>query len=168
MPWIFAHGSVMFRPDLEPKSVVWGRVIGWERRFGHPSVRNWGTPSAPAPTCCLIDGAEVAGRLVLVGSEDVEALIAREASQPIEVRAQGPHGPVAALTWPMTADWGELSSEQLAARAEASTDVGGGPSGDAIAYLVGVAASLASGPGLDPATLAYLTACRTRGLLPDS
>jgi len=162
--WVFGHGSLMFRPGFDSADVRWGRVDGLERRFGHPSIRNWGTPAAPAPTCCLIPGSSVDGLVFRLGSAAdaiLERIRLRESGTPavVEVSVEGRR--IRAFTWTMDGRWAGSSPDALARHASVNVARGGGPSGDAADYLRGVAGALEEGPGLDPATAAYAAAFRT-------
>ena len=162
MTWIFGHGSLMFRPGFAVDAARWGRVNGLERRYGHPSVRNWGSEHAPAPTACLVPGDGVDGLLLGCrppgGTRVVDLLRRREAGEPTEVPVRTEDGTVIALTWPMRPSWAALAPADLARRARENERAGGGPSGTAIDYVLGVAGSLAAGPGVDRTTAAYLAA----------
>lgn len=150
----------MFSPGFAARVAVPGRVAGWERRFGHPSVRNWGVPDAPAPTSCLVPGEMVDGVVYGVDGEwagTVErGLVIREAAEPIEVEVVVDGGVVPALTWPMGTAWADLGPEALAEKAARNVAAGGGPSGDALEYLVGVARALDGRH--DPVVSRYLAA----------
>jgi cation transport regulator ChaC len=160
MRWFFAHGSVMFAPAFEAAIQAPGRVVGWERRYGHPSVRNWGTPRAPAPTCCLIPGEAVDGVVFGVPAERAQVvehtLRSREALDPISLVVETASGAVEALTWPMGTEWAHLDPDELASHARRNVTAGGGPAGHAVDYVRGVAQLLAD--HVDRITLEYLAA----------
>lgn len=160
MRWFFAHGSLMFDRPVRPDRTAWATVDGWERRFGHPSVRRWGSVEAPAPTCCLVPGGSVTGVLLAFedGSTALEAFRSREASEPIEVRATLGHERIIASTWPMSSVWADRDPTALAESALRNRMAGGGPAGDAVDYLAGVVRALESATGLDAATEAYRAA----------
>ena len=153
----------MFSPGFDVLDRAWARLSGYERRFWHPSVRNWGTDDAPAPTCCLVPGPSVDGVAYLVEPATVAWINRREAMEPIavEIDAGGRH--LAALTWTMRRTWEGATAAELADHAIRNRAAGGGPSGDAVDYVAGVAAALRDGPGTDRATSEYLEALDARG-----
>lgn len=146
--WVFAHGSLMFDPGFEPQTVLPGRAWGWERRFGQPSVRNWGTAAAPAPTSSLSRGAHCDGLLLALpvgeGGSVLASLVDREANEPVTLSVTSEFGDVAAFTWLMSDSWATLSVEELARRGAANVQAGGGPRGDAWAYASGVRDALSA------------------------
>ncbi len=158
--WVFGHGSVMFRPGFAHAARVKATVPGWERRFGQPSIRNWGSPGAPAPTCSLVPGEEVVGVAFGVEPQDLPtvlgALLEREAQDPIEVRMDVDGVAFDAFTWPMSSAWAHLDPEQLAQAALENVSAGGGPAGHAIDYLRGVAGALDQIGAVDRLTGAYV------------
>lgn len=161
MPWVFAHGSLMFHhtPAAGP---VPARVEGMRRAFGHPSVRNWGIPAAPAPTCCLLEGGAVEGLAFEVSEDTVEAVRWREASEPIRVEVRLPDGVAEALTWRMGTAWADEPPEELARLGAANVAAGGGPFGDALDYVVGVCRALSSHGLGDPEAERYQRLLRRR------
>jgi len=156
----------MFAPGFEPLDRAWARLAGYERRYWHPSVRNWGTEAAPAPTCCLVPGDGVDGIAFAVDEPTIRAIDRREAMTPIVVTVEIAGREVPALTWPMRASWRGTGAGELAERATRNREAGGGPSGDAIDYVTGVAGALAAGPGTDAVTGRYLEALGARGTFP--
>jgi cation transport protein ChaC len=142
LSWVFAHGSLMFDAGFEPAHVLSGRAWGWERRFGQPSVRNWGTTDTPAPTSSLSRGSHCDGLLLGLpnghSGSILASLVEREANQPISLSVSTEFGDVTAFTWLMSDTWAELGVEQLAVRGVANIQAGGGPSGDAWRYAAGV------------------------------
>ena len=147
LTWFFAHGSLMFSPGFRPEVALPARALGWERRFGQPSVRNWGRPGTPAPTCSLAPGEGCGGVALGVagpaGADVMRSLVVREASDPMTVTVQLELGDVTAFTWRMGADWNAATTDELVEAAVRNIDAGGGPSGDAWDYVEGVAAALA-------------------------
>lgn len=146
LTWVFAHGSLMFRPGFEYTDRRAARILGYARRFGQPSVRNWGRPEHPAPTCSLVPGRAVDG--VAFGiTEDrraaiLKALRSREDREPTEVRAQIDGHAARVLTWTMSNPWAGHSVAELVSAAVLNIRRGGGPFGDAWNYLDGVRRSL--------------------------
>lgn len=153
---VFAHGSLVFhRADLDgPASAA--RLEGWSRVFGHPSVRNWGRPDWPAPTSCLVPGGSVDGMLYEVPDPDgtvLAGLRRREAADPIAVTIRLAGRPLPALTWRMSDTWASREVPELVAAAAHNVRAGGGPFGDAWAYVDGIVRAL--GPVRDPHLAAY-------------
>lgn len=146
--WVFAHGSLMFDSGFETETVLPGRAWGWERRFGQPSVRNWGTKATPAPTCSLSRGSHCDGLLLGLptarAGSILASLVQREANQPITVTVSSAFGDVSAFTWLMSDAWASLGVDELARHAMANVSAGGGPRGDAWRYASGVSGALAS------------------------
>lgn len=176
LDWVFAHGSLMFDPGFEPAAVIPGRARGWQRRFGQPSVRNWGTADAPAPTSSLSPGSHCDGLLLGLPTGRREStlvsLVQREANDPVALTVASEFGDIPALTWLMSDAWAALGVEDLAGHGLANVHSGGGPSGDAWRYASGVRDTLAA-HGLDDALVSrYVGALEPAvvgaGLLPTS
>lgn len=144
--WVFAHGSLMFSPGFEPEAVVPARVWGYERRFGQPSVRNWGSIGYPAPTCSLTRGDSCDGLALALPLDQTAStfrtILAREASPGVAVAAETTFGDVQAHTWPMDSTWNHMGANELADAALVNIANGGGPSGDAWMYVSGVESTL--------------------------
>ena len=142
LSWVFAHGSLMFDSDFDAAAVLPGRAWDWERRFGQPSVRNWGTEAAPAPTSSLSRGGFCDGLLLgLPGGRAgsiVASLVQREANDPTTVTVSTEFGDVSAFTWLMSDAWASLDVDELSRRGAANVRAGGGPRGDAWRYASGV------------------------------
>ena len=54
MKWIFAYGSLLWRPGFEFKRVKKASVRGWERRLWHSSTDHRGTPELPGRVASII------------------------------------------------------------------------------------------------------------------
>lgn len=160
--WVFAHGSLMFDPDFQAPEVVPGRAWGWERRFGQPSIRNWGTEPAPAPTSSLSRGSHCDGLLLGLPRARAGSVLAelrrREAAQPVTVTVSSEFGDVSAFTWLMSDAWASLGVEELARFGAANVEAGGGPRGDAWRYASGVHHAL-SAHGLEDALVTGYVQC---------
>lgn len=156
---VFAHGSLMFHRVPAPVAGP-GRAIGWSRRFGHPSVRNWGTDAAPAPTCCLVEGGEVSGLVLSVDRRSLAAIAAREASEPVEIEVETDGTRTTAYTWTMRTTWADRHLDDLAGLGAANVAAGGGPSGDALDYATGVCETLRRHGLADLQAEDYLTRLR--------
>ena len=146
LTWFFAHGSLMFSPGFHPEVTMPARAVGWERRFGQPSVRNWGRPGTPAPTCSLAPGEGCAGLAFGVGgsaaADVMRSLVAREAFEPITVTIELEAGDATAFTWRMGSEWNAATIDELVDAAVRNVEAGGGPRGDAWDYVHGVARAL--------------------------
>lgn len=166
LTWIFGHGSLMFDPGFECEVTVPGRAHGWERRFGQPSVRNWGRPGSPAPTCSLTKGSHCDGLVFGVGpgrrASVMRRLIDREASEPVTVTVSISGGEVSAHTWVMGSEWNRSTIGELVSSAVHNISSGGGPSGDAWGYVTGVADALESHALDDPLVSVYRDALSRR------
>lgn len=142
LSWVFAHGSLMFDSDFDATTVLPGRAWGWERRFGQPSVRNWGTDSAPAPTSSLSRGTFCDGLLLGLPSGQsgsiIASLVRREANDPATITVSTEFGDTSAFTWLMSDAWASLGVDELTRRGAANVRAGGGPRGDAWRYVSGV------------------------------
>jgi cation transport regulator ChaC len=162
--WVFAHGSLMFDPDFGAAPVMSGRAWGWERRFGQPSVRNWGTADTPAPTTSLSRGSHCDGLLLGLpkgrSGSLLASLIRREANEPVTVTVSSEFGDVSAFTWLMSDAWASLGVEELADHAVANVRAGGGPRGDAWRYARGVRDALSAYGLDDPLVSEYVEALR--------
>lgn len=166
LTWIFGHGSLMFDPGFEYQIVLPGRAHGWERRFGQPSVRNWGRPGSPAPTCSLERGSHCHGIVFGVRpgqrASVMRRLIDREASEPITVTVSISGGDVSAHTWVMGSTWNGSTIDELVVAALHNIAAGGGPSGDALQYVDGVADALERHALHDPLVTSYRDALSLR------
>jgi cation transport protein ChaC len=160
--WVFAHGSLMFGPGFQPQLTLVGRAWGWERRFGQPSIRNWGTAEAPAPTCSLSPGTHCDGLLLALphgdGGTVFQSIVRREANDPVSVTVSTEFGDVPAFTWLMSSSWANLEVDQLVSHGVANVRDGGGPSGDAWDYATGVEAALSRHGLTDPLVSSYARA----------
>lgn len=148
--WVFTHGSLMADPPFPHRGVQVATVHGWRRTFGHPSVRNWGTPSHPAPTCSLVEGGSVSGVAYRIDHDVLATIEDREASAPIPVNVRIASMETTAATWTMTDAWSNWTAPELAEAAHASIAAGGGPFGNAADYLALVRSGLARFGCTDP------------------
>lgn len=166
LTWIFGHGSLMFDPGFEREITLPARAYGWERRFGQPSVRNWGRPGSPAPTCSLAPGFHCDGIVFGIGpgrrASVMRTLIDREAGEPITVTVSIAGGDVHAHTWMMGSEWNNSTIDDLVSAAVLNIGTGGGPSGDAWDYVRGVAGALEGHALDDPLVTAYRDALSRR------
>ena len=160
LSWVFAHGSLMFDSDFDPGAVLPGRAWGWERRFGQPSVRNWGTVSAPAPTSSLSRGSHCDGLLLALpagrAGSVLASLVRREANEPATITVSTEFGDVPAYTWLMSDAWASLGVDELASHGAANVEAGGGPRGDAWRYMSGLHETLSAHDLEDELVTRYL------------
>lgn len=56
--WLFAYGSLIFKPDFEFIEVRPARIHGWVRRFWQGSHDHRGTPAAPGRVVTLVPQAD--------------------------------------------------------------------------------------------------------------
>ncbi len=156
----------MFQPGFTYEEARHGKAHGWERRFGQPSIRNWGRPGSPAPTCSLVRGSHCDGTAFGIGpgkrGSVLEELIRREAGDPVVVTVDVGPGDVSAYTWVMGSAWSEHSVERLVDAAMVNIAAGGGPSGDAWDYVSGVESALSERGVSDPLVTAYHSALRSK------
>jgi len=156
--WVFAYGSLMFRPGFDVAEVRPGWLRHRRRVFGHPSVRNWGTRVCPAPTASLVAGAGTWGLVVRPGGDAVEVfgrLVEREASEPEVGDVEVDGDVVAAYVWTMGSEWAGRGIEELVEAAVANVSCGGGPYGNAWDYADGVATVLDRHGLVDPLVVSY-------------
>lgn len=76
--WIFAYGSLIFRPGFDFAERVVGRILGYERRFWQASLDHRGTPARPGRVATLVSvpGGECWGVAYLVRKEQRDHITA--------------------------------------------------------------------------------------------
>ncbi len=72
--WVFAYGSLMWRPDFEPLEEATAVVHGWHRAMCILSTRYRGRPEAPGLVLGLDRGGSCRGRVLRVAADEVEAV----------------------------------------------------------------------------------------------
>lgn len=75
--WVFAYGSLMWRPDFTPLRVEPARLYGWRRSMCILSTVYRGTDAAPGLVLGLDRGGSCLGRALLVGAADWPEIRAR-------------------------------------------------------------------------------------------
>lgn len=66
--WVFAYGSLMWRPDFTPDEVRPARLAGWHRAMCILSTVYRGTPACPGLVLGLDHGGSCLGRALRVGA----------------------------------------------------------------------------------------------------
>jgi cation transport regulator ChaC len=75
--WIFAYGSLIWRPSFRYCDCQAGRLHGWKRRFWQLSTDHRGTPEAPGRVVTLLpDPSSCCTGVVYQICEDVEQILA--------------------------------------------------------------------------------------------
>ncbi|HMN37758.1 MAG TPA: gamma-glutamylcyclotransferase [Hyphomicrobium sp.] len=108
--WVFAYGSLMWRPDFPFSEVHAGRLDGWHRSFCIVSRHYRGTDERPGLVLGLDRGGSCHGRVFKVGEADADGVlhylrrreqisgVYREAHVNVRVVCE-PHRQVRALTF---------------------------------------------------------------------
>lgn len=122
--WLFAFGSLMWRPDFEFAESRTARASGWKRAFClGPDTRYRGNPDHPGLMLSLDRGGSCDGIAYRLDEdrlhETLAAIIAREPPIPPEwIRAETENGPIDALAFVSIPDGpgyvGGLSDEEIA------------------------------------------------------
>src|SRR4030095_11513177 len=107
--WVFAYGSLLWKPGFAHIEEVPGRLIGWHRSFCFSQKRCRGTPDRPGLMLSFDRGGECCGLLLRFAEDTLERelqkLLRREmtlkpANQgPRWVRVRTLHGDVTAFTF---------------------------------------------------------------------
>jgi cation transport protein ChaC len=146
--WLFAYGSLMWRPDLDFTEQRVARLRGWHRRFCLWQWRFRGTPERPGLMLALDRGGSCVGVTYKVVGPDLRAKVMpvwrREMRgrgyRPRYVLARTPEGPVRALTFVANREGqryaGRLSDAEIAQRIALAC----GPTGPSAEYLLNTVA----------------------------
>jgi cation transport protein ChaC len=67
--WVFAYGSLMWRPDFPHKAIEPALLHGYHRAFCIRSLHYRGTPAQPGVVLGLARGGSCIGRVLLVAAE---------------------------------------------------------------------------------------------------
>jgi cation transport regulator ChaC len=73
--WIFAYGSLIFRPDFPWVERRRAYVRGWERRFWQGSPDHRGVPEAPGRVVTLVAGKGCGGCAYRIDPNGAEAIL---------------------------------------------------------------------------------------------
>ena len=122
--WVFAYGSLIWRPDFEFVEQRRARVHGWHRSLSLRSRVNRGSPERPGLVLTLLSGGACQGLVYRIAGARVlttfDQLWAREmpsgAYDPRWLKVHTPQGPVTALGFTLnrrSPHWmGALSEQQ--------------------------------------------------------
>lgn len=107
--WVFAYGSLLWKPGFDHVEEQPGQLIGWHRSFCFRQKRFRGTPDCPGLMMCLDRGGQCRGLLLRFAEETLEAelmkLLRRETTlKPLNqgprwVRVRTLNGVVTAFTF---------------------------------------------------------------------
>lgn len=155
--WIFAYGSLLFRPGFDYVSRRRAVVDGYARSFSQASPDHRGTPDRPGRVLTLVErvNASTVGAVYAVAAPYDALLLELDRREQagyqraqLEVTTDG--GSLSAVTWiaqPGNAyDVGELPLEALAAHVRASA----GPSGRNDEYVFRLERALLELDATDP------------------
>lgn len=158
--WVFAYGSLIWKPTFQPVEVRRGTLAGWRRSFCL-ELRSWrGTPERPGLMLGLKRGGACDGLVLRAEEADKQglliALLQREVSSPGHLR-NVLHQPVATLGGTVNAlvFWAETDAEDGFREhdLDVTTDVlatACGYAGSCASYLYETAAALSRHAIHDP------------------
>lgn len=146
--WLFAYGSLIFRPDFSFEERRRAVLSGYTRRFFQGSTDHRGVPGAPGRVVTLVPGGRCVGVAYRVSPSDRERVLGY-----LDEREQGGYsreivdvdvgdGAVSAITyvaWPGNPEWvGPADLDAIAAIVSRSE----GPSGRNRDYVLALADAL--------------------------
>jgi cation transport protein ChaC len=148
--WVFAYGSLIWRPDMPVAEKRQARVAGYHRGLYLWSQRYRGTPQIPGLVLALDRGGACTGLALRLAACDVqeafcklwEREMATGSYEPTWVSAQTPHGPVNALTFVVRRDAPGYSGKLEERQVLHALHTGRGLYGTAREYLENTVASL--------------------------
>lgn len=73
--WLFAYGSLLWRPEFDATEARRAVAYGWQRGFSMQILSHRGTPEQPGYMMCLDPGGECEGLALRLREEDVAAQI---------------------------------------------------------------------------------------------
>ncbi|MGY0193569.1 gamma-glutamylcyclotransferase [Leptothrix sp. BB-4] len=170
--WVFAYGSLIWKPAFEPLQALPARVWGHHRALRMRSLRDRGTPQRPGLVFALLPGGSCAGVVQRVPDGQAEAVFEAlwlremEASpyRPHWLRAQTAEGPVIALGFTLPGrsdrharDLGEAELIDILRHAR-------GRHGSTLDYLLDTARALQRHGIRDPQVQALVALARRHGL----
>jgi cation transport protein ChaC len=126
--WLFAYGSLIWKPEIEHVEIRKGTARGWHRSFCFRIMRFRGTKEQPGLMMSLDRGGQCQGVLFRLSPQNLEAqlgkLVRREMTVkppnnlPRWINVQTEHGPLWALAFLMNRQSrfyvGRLSAEEVA------------------------------------------------------
>src|SRR3712207_3793432 len=126
--WLFAYGSLIWKPEIEHVEIRKGTARGWHRSFCFRIMRFRGTKEQPGLMMSLDRGGQCQGVLFKLSPENLQAqlgkLVRREMTVkppnnlPRGINVQTEHGPFRALAFVMNRQSrfyvGRLSAEEVA------------------------------------------------------
>ena len=125
--WVFAYGSLIWRPDFEYAERRPARVHGWHRALKMWSRINRGTPERPGLVFGMLSGGCCRGMVFRIQKQEAREALVRLWSRemvtgvydPRWLVCDTPQGPVKALAFTLSrkspSHTGELSEEQYLA-----------------------------------------------------
>ena len=125
--WVFAYGSLIWKPDFDYTERRPARVHGWHRALKMWSRINRGTPERPGLVFGMLSGGCCRGMVFRIPRHDGREVLTRLWSRemvtavydPRWLTCQTPHGPVKALAFTLSrkspSHTGELSEEEYRA-----------------------------------------------------
>jgi cation transport protein ChaC len=126
--WLFAYGSLIWKPEVEHVEIRKGTARGWHRSFCFRIMRFRGTKEQPGLMMSLDRGGQCQGVLFRLAPQNLEAQFGRLVRREITVKppnnlprwinVQTEHGPLPALAFAINRQSrfyvGRLSAEDVA------------------------------------------------------
>lgn len=152
--WIFAYGSLMWRPGFEFQNALPARLSGYHRRLSVYSNHYRGTTEKPGLVLGLDRGGSCAGLAYEIAEGDWQQVLtyvrAREMIGGVyreivkRVFVQGQSEPVAAVTYAVRRGHEQCAPPQSIADTMAYIEQGWGQSGSCVEYVKNTLAHLRS------------------------
>jgi glutathione-specific gamma-glutamylcyclotransferase len=143
--WIFAYGSLMWRPGFEFLQVLPARLSGFHRRLSVYSYHYRGTPEKPGLVLGLDRSGSCAGMVYEVADENWTTTLAYVRNREMitgvyreivkQVYPAGSDGPVEAVTYAVNRDHPQCAPVMSVADTMAFVSQGHGLSGSCAAYV---------------------------------
>jgi cation transport protein ChaC len=109
--WLFAYGSLIWKPEMEHVEIRKGTARGWHRSFCFRIMRFRGTKEQPGLMMSLDRGGQCQGVLFRLAQQNLEAQLGRLVRREMTVKppnnlprwisVQTEHGPLRALAFVM-------------------------------------------------------------------